>query len=303
MQAQELRHGVVRDYDLAVQIAHEHRVGSVCDDQLGSERRRLARIASLYQVRAPPHPRRRSRRTLNTSRWLTRPIVVNVILPDVPDLVEEFTGILAPMVHDIELPTQQASTPTDRGGGSGLPWTDRDLGSVRDAALEVVSAVTTGGTFDVDPALSDLLAPILREMNLAESLWPRFAQAIDLLNKQRPFEQPILVRSVAPATAVAERPAPETRPMTPREHHNRIREQLTLASRWWAQIPAKQGGQRVDHFVAEIYKQAGIERLDDAPPDRLKRAVAAAVFRIRRYCEQSGTPLPRWARPEADDEQ
>ena len=76
-----------------------------------------------------------------------------------------------------------------------------------------------------------------------------------------------------------------------------IRKQLTLASRWWAQFPSKKGCQRVDHFVAEIYKHAGIRKLDDATPDQLKRAYAAAMSRIQRYCEQTGTPLPRWARP------
>ena len=118
------------------------------------------------------------------------PLTTAIILPDVPDLVEQFTAILAPMVHDIQLPPQPAAPPPDRpAGSSAFAWSDKDLVGVRDAALEVVSAVTTGGTFDVDPALEDLLTPILREMNLAESLWPRFAQAIDLLNRQRPFEE------------------------------------------------------------------------------------------------------------------
>lgn len=290
----------------------KQRVGVLCTVGMAGEGYDCAEIAVVTyatNVRTAQYIRQVVARGQRVTKWerekLGHPLTTAVILPDVPDLVEEFTSILAPMVHDIELPTQPAaSTPADRSGGSAFPWSERDLGSVRDAALEVVSAVTTGGTFDVDPALSDLLTPILREMNLPESLWPRFAQAIDLLNKQRPFEQPILVASVAPtAAAVAERPAPQTRPLTPREHHNRIREHLTLASRWWAQFPGKQGGQRVDHFVAEVYKQAGIQKLDDAPPDRLKRAVAAAMFRIRRYCEQSGTPLPRWARQEADNEQ
>lgn len=226
------------------------------------------------------------------------PLTTAIILPDMPELVEQFTQILAPMVHDIEVPQTPVPQPERVGGSSAFPWNEQDLVGVRDAALEVVSAVTTGGVYDVDPALQDLLAPILREMNLAESLWPRFAQAIDLLNKQRPFEQPISLTSAR--TAVVDRPAPETRPLTPREHHMIIRDQLTLASRWWAQIPAKQGGQRVDHFIAEVYKYAGIKKLDDATPDQLKRATVSAIFRVQKYCDQSGTPLPRWARATTD---
>jgi hypothetical protein len=237
---------------------------------------------------------------------LGHPLTTAIILPDMPDLVDRFTGILAPMVHDIELPAQPAGAPSpDRvAGSSAFPWSEKDLGAVKDAALDVVSAVTTGGTFDVDPALQDLLAPILRDMNLAESLWPRFAQAIDLLNKQRPFEQPIVVSSASSAAvAVAERPAPQTRPMTSREHHMRIREQLTLASHWWAQFPAKRGGQRVDHFMADIYREADINKLDDAMPGQLTRALAAARSRIRQYCEETRTPLPRWARSATNDDQ
>jgi superfamily II DNA or RNA helicase len=224
------------------------------------------------------------------------PLTTAIILPDVSDLVEQFKEILAPMVHDIEVPTTPVS-PEDRARGeSASPWSDKDLVSVRDAALEVVSAVSTGGTFDVNPALEDLLAPILREVNLPESLWTRFAAAINLINEQRPFDRPLL-GGAASATAVIERPAPVQRPLTPREHHDVIRKRLTLASGWWAQVVVKRGGQPVAHFVTDVYREAGIGKLDDAVPDQLKHACAAALRRIQTYCNQTGVPLPRWARP------
>ncbi|PYQ88645.1 MAG: hypothetical protein DMG02_17355 [Acidobacteria bacterium] len=289
----------------------KRRVGVLCTVGMAGEGYDCPDITVVTyatNVRTAQYIRQVIARGQRVTQWerdrVGHPLTTAIILPDVAELVEEFTAILAPMVHDIELPTQPTPVPPEPIGGSSVfPWTDKDLGAVRDAALEVVSAVTTGGTFDVDPALQDLLTPILREMDLAESLWPRFAQAIDLLNKQRPFEQPISFASARPTgAAVADRPAPQTRLMTPREQHMRIREHLTLASRWWAQFPAKQGGQRVDHFIAEIYRQAGITKLDDATPDQLTRAYRAAMARIQRYCEQTQTPLPRWARP-ADDEQ
>jgi len=290
----------------------KRRVGVLCTVGMAGEGYDCADIAVVTyatNVKTAQYIRQVVARGQRVTTWerekLGHPLTAAIILPDMPDLVEQFTGILAPMVHDIELPAQSAGPSPDRvAGSSTFPWSEKDLGAVTDAALDVVSAVTTGGTFDVDPALQDLLAPILREMNLAESLWPRFAQAIDLLNKQRPFEQPIVVPSAsAAAVAVAERPAPQTRPMTPREHHMRIREKLTLASRWWAQFPAKQGGQRVDHFVADIYKEADIKKLDDAMPGQLTRALAAAMSRIQRYCEDTRTPLPRWARSATNDDQ
>jgi superfamily II DNA or RNA helicase len=232
---------------------------------------------------------------------LGHPLTTAIILPDVPELVEQFTGILAPMVHDIEVSAQPSAPSPDRSGGSSaFPWSGKDIVDVRDAALDVVSAVTTSGSFDVDPALGDLLAPILREMNLPESFWPRFAQAIELLNRERPFEQPIPMGS---PVAVVERPAPTSRPLTPREHHVIIRQQLTLASRWWAQFPYKQQGQRVDFFIRETYRYAGIRKLDDATPDQLKRAYEEAIRLIRQYCEKTGTALPRWARPATNEDE
>lgn len=290
----------------------KRRVGVLCTVGMAGEGYDCADIAVVTyatNVKTAQYIRqvvaRGQRVTPGEREKLGHPLTTAIILPDMPDLVELFTGILAPMVHDIELPAQAAGPPPGRGAGlSAFQWREKDLGAVKDAAFDVVSAVTTGGTFDVDPALQDLLAPILREMNLAESLWPRFAQAIDLLNKQRPFEQPIVVSSASSAAvAMAERPAPQARAITSREHHVRIREQLTLASRWWAQFPAKQGGQRVDHFMADIYREADIKTLDDAMPAQLTRALAAAMSRIQRYCEETRTPLPRWARSGTNGDQ
>jgi hypothetical protein len=36
-------------------------------------------------------------------RLVGQPLTTAIILPDISDLVEQFTGILAPMVHDIDL--------------------------------------------------------------------------------------------------------------------------------------------------------------------------------------------------------
>jgi hypothetical protein len=222
-------------------------------------------------------------------------------LPDVPELVEQFKQILAPMVHDIEVPAGPASPKEDGARSeSAAGWSDKDLLSVRDAALEVVSAVSTAGSYDVNPALQDLLAPILRQVDLPESLWARVAVAMNMVDQQRPFERPLMGGNRG--VAVAERPAPVQRRMTPREHHDLIRSKLTLASRWWVQFAVKFGEQRVDHFITEIYREAGIKKLDDALPDQLKRAFEGALRRIRAFSERSGTPLPKWAQPGIDDD-
>lgn len=224
-----------------------------------------------------------------------QPLTTAIILPDVPELVKMFTEILAPMVHDIELPTvaDGGSMPGSSGGsGTRAPgWTDKELVSVRDAAVDIVSAISTSGSFDVSPELFDLLAPILREVNLPESSWPRVAQLLDLLNKQRPFEKPVTLQPPPP-----QRPETSKRDLTPREHHDAIRKKLTRATGWWAAVASRNGGQPVNHFVAEIYRQIGITSLDKASPDQLRRALLAAHERIRRFAGGKSIAVPQWAR-------
>lgn len=226
------------------------------------------------------------------------PLTTAVVLPDVPDLVMLFTSILAPMVHDIEAPDEAGPAPPDRPtSGSATPWSETEVVSVRDAALTVVSAIGTGGTFHVDPAILDLVTPILEAADIPQSYAPRIAHVIQAFDKQRPFSEPVL-----PAAAVVERPSPVKRPMTPREHHTVIRGRLTLASGWWAQFPMKQGGPPVGHFMRDVYQVAGITVLDLASPDQLRRAVVEAVRRITLWCEQNHRSVPKWCVIADDDE-
>ena len=290
----------------------KRRVGVLCTVGMAGEGYDCPDIAVVTyatNVQTAQYIRQVVARGQRVTKWerekVGHPLTTAIILPDASGLVDQFKEILAPMVHDIEVPAAPAPAPDNRGvRGDSSPWgNEKDVLSVRDAALEVVSAVSTSGTFDVNPDLEDLLAPILRDVNLPESLWTRFAVAINMVNEQRPFERPIL-GGAASAVAVAERPPAVHRPLTPREHHDLIRNKLTLASRWWVQFAEKlAGGQPVSHFVTDVYRQAGITKLDDATPEQLKRAYSGALWRIRTYCERSGAPLPKWARPGSDDDQ
>jgi DNA or RNA helicases of superfamily II len=239
-------------------------------------------------------------RAQRVSPWerekLGHALTTAIILPNVPGLVERFTRILAPMVHDIEVPTEPPSSQQDRtgAGSSGPGFNDRELVAVRDSGLDVVSAVSTSGTVDVDPALEEFLPSILEKHNLPASLWPRFAASIDELNRQRPFEKPILGAATTSA-AVAERRAATQRQLTAREQNSLIRKKLTHARSWWAQFGAKQGGQPVAYVESEIQRQVGIRTLGEALPEQLKRAYFAWLFRIQRHCAETHMNLPRWA--------
>jgi hypothetical protein len=48
--------------------------------------------------------------------------------------------------------------------------------------------------------------------------------------------------------------------------------------------------------MAEIYRQTGIKKLDDATPEQMKRAVELALSQIQSYCDQTRTPTPKWFR-------
>jgi hypothetical protein len=93
-----------------------------------------------------------------------------------------------------------------------------------------------------------------------------------------------------------DRPPTTKRDLTPREHHDAIRKKLTRASGWWAAVAGKNGGQPVNHFVAEIYRLVGISNLDRATPEQLQRAIRAAHERIRRFAGGKSIPVPQWAR-------
>jgi hypothetical protein len=76
------------------------------------------------------------------------------------------------MVHDIEVPLNSASAPSEdraHGPSSAFRWSDKSLTAVHDPTLDVVSAISTNGSFDANPALEELLTPILRSVNLPES--------------------------------------------------------------------------------------------------------------------------------------
>ena len=240
----------------------------------------------------------RGQRVTNWEREkVGHPLTTAIILPDIQDLVDEFTAILAPMVHDIEVPAVPPASPEDRAprGDATPAWSSKDLISVRDAELAVVSAVSTSGTIDVDPALQNYLPEILAKLDLPESLWPRMAGAIDLLNKQRPFEQPILTKPVT-AVGVLDRPEPKQRELTPRELHDALRKQLTRVRGWWVQIAAKNGGQLVSHVESEIKQEVGITQIDTATIYQLQRAHRAWMTRIRTFCGNTGTALPKFVR-------
>jgi hypothetical protein len=122
--------------------------------------------------------------------------------------------------------------------------------------------------------------------------------AIQSLDNQRPF-QPAILAGVA--SAVAERAEPVRRELTRREHHQIHRTRFNQATKWWAAIPARNGGQQISHFITEVKEEVGVRDLERATPEQLKRAGAAAMARIQRWCENSGTRLPRWARDGFDD--
>ena len=221
-----------------------------------------------------------------------------IILPDVKELVDQFIGILAPMVHDVPIPAPAAEQPPDRARGSSVaPWSDKQLINVTDPELEVVSAVSTEGTFHADPAVAVTLASALRAQNLPESIWPRVQGVIEAVNRDQPFDRPI---EIATGTAVAEPPSPIKRRITSREHHDVYRDRLNQACRWVAGI---QGREESKRFRVDTYKQAGIRDLETANPDQLKHACRLALARIQKYCAATAMAVPWWARSGADDQQ
>ena len=236
----------------------------------------------------------RGQRVTEWERARSMKLSTAIIVPDVPDLVELFVDILAPMVHEIQVPTASDAPPAEDGGAfanRSPGQTEIELLSAEDTALDVVSAINATGSFDVSPAAKDLLMPLIQAANLPEHWWPRLAQFADMLGQSRPFSPTLQMPEVKPA-----RPEPSTREVTPREAHDAVRKDLAHASRWWAHVAVKQGGTAVQFFITEIYGEAGITEIERASVMQIKRAIDVAYAKIRRFCAGHNLAVPRFAR-------
>ena len=242
-----------------------------------------------------------------------RPIPAAVVIPDVPELVDVMSQLLAPMRHELPDPGdgegEGGGNPVDAGNGGGggtipMGYTLDGVSGIAHGDVHVTG--DRGGDVEIDVVTA--LEPYLREQNLPESGAPRtvlaFRNMMEERQTERPFdpltaeEQRITAEVEAPATP----PAPSRRRLTIEEQQNALQHRLGKLGRWWAHNGPGDPKTRAAIFNGEINQAAGIAKGKRklAQVDQLERAVAAATRKIEQYCRTTGLQSPGALNPDEE---
>ena len=258
------------------------------------------KLTSLYvrQVAA------RGMRVTDKERELQRVIPTAIVLPDAPELVEQMVSYLAPVIHEVEVPSDEETR--HRVTGDSLARARLPRYGLEDAqaeAEEVTVPYSDGSREDVDANLAALLVPELERANIPGLYAPRVIAAsrrtVASLQESHPFDRPsadvaALDHLVAGLKAInrTERAAERATPSASIEEQAEIlRSQLDKMARWWH----VKGESPASHFNREVNAAAGIDdgQRDTASVDQLQSSVAYAREHIERHCEQNEIRPPR----------
>ena len=258
------------------------------------------KLTSLYvrQVAA------RGMRVTDKERELQRVIPTAIVLPDAPELVEQMVSYLAPVIHEVEVPSDEETR--HRVTGDSLARARLPRYGLEDAqaeAEEVTVPYSDGSREDVDANLAALLVPELERANIPGLYAPRVIAAsrrtVASLQESHPFDRPsadaaALDRLVAGLKAVnqPQHAAEDTGHTASIEEQAEIlRSQLNRLAKWW-QV---NGSSPASYFNRDINDAAGIDdgQRGSASVDQLQSAVTYARERIERHCEQNEIRPPR----------
>jgi superfamily II DNA or RNA helicase len=244
---------------------------------------------------------------------LKRPLSVQVIVPDCPEIVDRFRRVLTPMIQDLDIeepppPPPPPPPPIRVQCGTCGTWhsirrlcpvchppTDR-VSDIRDPSMDGVTAVADQSAEDYqpdfhehDPGFIDLLSSALETMQVPGSDAPAVATAIKIVDARRPFDEPF---TPPPSSPPPNRPT-GTRPLSPREEADRLRFFFNKGIRW---VIGQQDGHAtqewISHFVQDVKNAGDIRQLDLATPDQLRRALRYLDGVIRAYCAQTQASPP-----------
>src|SRR6266536_2545069 len=258
------------------------------------------KLTSLYvrQVTA------RAMRVTDREQELDYVIPAAVVIPDIPELVDQLVAYLAPYTHEVlvpkpeELARQRGEEPIQSAIPT-LAFPRYVLEDARPDADETVTvALADGSREDVDAETARVLAVQLERFNV-HGIWaPRIIAASratvgDLL-ASKPFERPgrdvtVLERLATGAQAVAD--AGVTRSSSIEEQAEMLQKQLSSWGGWWQM----NGDSPASHFNNAVNEAAGIPKggRPSASVEQLMRARDAARKVITAYCERTNIKPPR----------
>lgn len=258
------------------------------------------KLTSLYvrQVTA------RAMRVTDQERELGYVIPAAVVIPDVPELVDQLVAYLAPYTHEVLVPSpeelgRQRGEEPIRGDKPMLAFPRYVLEEAQPDADETVTiALGDGSREDVDAETARVLAAQLERFNVhgiwaARIIAATRATVGDLLSA-RPFDRPgadltALEQLATGVRAVAD--AGVTRSSSIEEQAGMLQRQVDGWAKWWQM----NGDSPASHFNRTVNGEAGIRdgKRATASVEQLARARDIARMLINAYCERTDTKPPR----------
>lgn len=260
------------------------------------------KLTSLYvrQVTA------RAMRVADIERELGYVIPAAVVIPDIPELVNQLVSYLAPYTHEVLVPTQEqlerqrGEEPVrETGAAPTLAFPRYVLEDARPAGSETVTiALSDGSHEDVDAETAQRLAAQLERFNVPAIFTPRIiaasrATVSDLL-AANPFERPgadvtVLQRLATGVQAITD--SGLTRSSSIEDQALMLQNQIDTWAGWWQ----KNGDSPASHFNYAINRQAEIPKgqRKTAGVEQLTKARDIARRLIVSYCERTGVKPPR----------
>ena len=233
-----------------------------------------------------------------------RPMSAQIIVPDIPELIEHFKSVLTEQVRD--LPDEDPAPPPPpprslqvRCSRCGTKHSENRVCpvcfplpgpiEVDDPDLEHVTAVTdtkadgyVSEFHDHDPSWIALLVPALEDIQLPGSDATAFATALRYVQAQRPFDEP-----VTPPQHGSARPS-GTRPLSAREEADGLRAYFNKGTRYYISQHRESPDEWRARFVYDVKMAGGIGgKLDLATPEQLRRSCAYLDEQILLYLSRA----------------
>lgn len=236
----------------------------------------------------------RAQRVTDVERQkLGRPLVAQVVIPDVPELVELMKEILVPMTHEIVGPSEAADQSSMGGGMIVKRYELDEVSGVGDGNVHVTGS--PDGQGDVEMGIVRATEPHMRALGLPETDTPRALIAARLgmkdFTETHPFD------AVPGADDLQRKPPAKAEglrfePLSLDETIKGRKAELSSLARWWVTNGPEE--MPVNHFQNAANQAGGIARegRDNATPAQLDRALEHARALVLARCKAQNIPLP-----------
>lgn len=223
-------------------------------------------------------------------------IPANIVVPDVPELVQKLLECLQTVMHEIvEAPPAPERTGDAKLGIDPRFFIERYVFTEFVPVKETISvAHSDGNIYDFARDVIDALSQQLERAHVQPSLAPRILMSLRRMAAAREASRPF---EVLDADSQAAKTI-ENKLVEPVSLEEECRMRQTFLRRmegWWAM--KGDPNRQVSYFIADANRAAGLPSADGretTTPERLDKVIAYERDAIRHYCQKSGQVPPRW---------